>query len=908
MSTSYPLATALLLTTALSAPAFAQTAEPAPASVPAGQADQPTADPAQEEVDISGPGASADEGQEIVVVGRNIPNPVRATPEVVTVLSAADIARTGDGDIAGALGRVTGLSVVGNGFVYVRGLGDRYSLALLNGLALPSPEPLRRVVPLDIFPTSVVSSAVVQKSYSVAYPGEFGGGVINLTTSAIPSESFLSIGGSVSGDTFTSSNLGYTYFGSDLDWSGFDDGSRTPAPVFQRALDSGRAILPGSDFSESQVKDITRSLLNAETTVVQQNNHIPFNVSADLNAGFSTDIGSVRLGVIASAGYDNSFKTRESIQQTGPGNILARDGRYVRTEQRLIANALLGFGLEFGDHKIRFTNLYIRDTSKQARLGQYFSQSGFGIPETFETPADFLQQNTSWTERQLFNTQFVGEFKFGDFSIDTRFGYANSQRESPYERSFTYVWGPSLGVPGVNDYVNYLTGSNRGSATVSFSDLNEDVYNGGIDLAYRFPGGFTVSAGYAYLDTQRGSTRRDFQFLPLSTLNDAVAQQRPDYLLSDYNVETYDILLQETSGVAGAAAYDAQLRVHAGYLQGEADFASVRVQGGVRFESGRQQVALIDITNLGGVPAPTRIEKDYWLPAATLTWNFAPDMQLRLHGSKTIARPQFRELANQLYLDTESDRQFIGNRFLVDSELLNAEARYEWYFDRGQRFSIAGFFKKIDNPIEAITNIGGGFVLQTSFANAPEATLYGAEIEAVKYWPLESLGGIFETRRAVTIANYTYSKSELKVSDDDEVLLDTGLSAPIVQPATTRFRDGDPLTGQSDHLVNVQIGLEDTERLSQQTLLLTYASDRVTGRGAFSGNFPYPDTVEKPGVRLDFVWREGFEIGSKEVELKFEARNLTGRRFIEVQEGDILIQNNVYDVGTSFSLGASIKF
>jgi outer membrane receptor protein involved in Fe transport len=908
MSTSYSLATALLLTTALSAPAFAQTAEPAPAQPQAGQADQPASDPAQEEVDISGPGASADEGQEIVVVGRNIPNPVRATPEVVTVLSAADIARTGDGDIAGALGRVTGLSVVGSGFVYVRGLGDRYSLALLNGLALPSPEPLRRVVPLDIFPTSVVSSAVVQKSYSVAYPGEFGGGVINLTTSAIPSESFLTVGGSVSGDTFTSSNLGYTYFGSDLDWSGFDDGSRTPPPVFQRALDSGRAILPGSDFSEAQIKDITRSLLNAETTVVQQNNHIPLNVSADLSAGLSTDIGSVRLGVIASAGYDNSFKTRESIQQTGPGNILARDGRYVRTEQRLIANALLGFGLEFGDHKIRFTNLYIRDTSKQARIGQYFSQSGFGVPDTFETPADFLQQNTAWIERQLFNTQFVGEFKFGDFSIDTRFGYANSQRESPYERSFTYVWGPSLGVAGVNDYVNYLSGSNRGSATVSFSDLNEDVYNGGIDLAYRFPGGFTLSAGYAYLDTQRGSTRRDFQFLPLGTLNDAVAQQRPDYLLSDYNVETYDILLQETSGVAGASAYEADLRVHAGYLQGEAEFSGVRVQGGVRYESGEQQVALIDITNLGGVPAPTRISKDYWLPAATVTWNFAPDMQLRLHGSKTIARPQFRELANQLYLDTESDRQFIGNRFLVDSELLNAEARYEWYFDRGQRFSIAGFFKKIDNPIEAITNIGGGFVLQTSFANAPEATLYGAEIEAVKYWPLDRLGGIFETRRAVTIANYTYSKSELKVSDGDEVLLDTGLSTPFVQPASTRFRDGDPLTGQSDHLVNVQIGLEDTERLSQQTLLLTYASDRVTGRGAFSGTFPYPDTIEKPGVRLDFVWREGFEIGSKEVEVKFEARNITGRRFIEVQEGDILIQNNVYDVGTSFSLGASIKF
>jgi hypothetical protein len=133
-------------------------------------------------IEVSAPGADAP--ADIVVRGRR--NIVRATPEVVSVLSSEDIARTGEGDIAGALQRVPGLSVVGNGFVYVRGLGDRYSLALLNGLALPSPEPLRRVVPLDIFPTSVIGSALVQKSYSVNYPGEFGGGVINLTTTAIP--------------------------------------------------------------------------------------------------------------------------------------------------------------------------------------------------------------------------------------------------------------------------------------------------------------------------------------------------------------------------------------------------------------------------------------------------------------------------------------------------------------------------------------------------------------------------------------------------------------------------------------------------------------------------------------------------------------------------------------------------
>ncbi|WP_198001532.1 TonB-dependent receptor plug domain-containing protein, partial [Escherichia coli] len=149
---------------------------------PTGQDGQSTEEP----VEISAPGVDSSASNEIVVVGRNIPNTIRATPQIVSVLSAADIARTGEGDIAGALSRVTGLSVVGGGFVYVRGLGDRYSSSLLNGSPLPSPEPLRRSVPLDIFPTTIVGSALVQKTYSVNYPGEFGGGVINLTTKAIP--------------------------------------------------------------------------------------------------------------------------------------------------------------------------------------------------------------------------------------------------------------------------------------------------------------------------------------------------------------------------------------------------------------------------------------------------------------------------------------------------------------------------------------------------------------------------------------------------------------------------------------------------------------------------------------------------------------------------------------------------
>ena len=142
----------------------------------AADAQTPPATPAPESVDIAAPGAALLD--EVLVQGNGERNVERATSEVVSLLTAEDMARSGDGDIAGALSRVPGLSLVGGGFVYVRGLGDRYSLALLNGSPLPSPEPMRRAVPLDLFPTDIVASSLVQKTYSANYPGEFGGGVI----------------------------------------------------------------------------------------------------------------------------------------------------------------------------------------------------------------------------------------------------------------------------------------------------------------------------------------------------------------------------------------------------------------------------------------------------------------------------------------------------------------------------------------------------------------------------------------------------------------------------------------------------------------------------------------------------------------------------------------------------------
>lgn len=906
----------LLLSSALVAPAAL--AQSAPPSAPSGVGNAPTDEdtgesPAEAEaegdqVEISTPGADPGEApteEEVVVTGRFIPNPVRRSPEVSSVLSSADIARTGDGDVAGALERVTGLSVVGSRFVYVRGLGERYSLALLNGSPLPSPEPLRRVIPLDLFPTSIVASTLVQKSYSVNYPGEFGGGVINITTRTAPDEPFIAVGASVGVDTVTTARLGYTYDGSDSDFTGFDDGTRDVPRGLRNAFGSGNLIVEGASFSRAQIREFTASLVNAPTTLIQRNGDIPANGSFEVSGGTTVPIGGAELGVLASAAYSNSWQTRGGLQQRAFGTGLNAEGgtilnadqdfRFLRTDNRIIVNGLLGLNLDLGDHEVRFTNLFIRDTVKQARIQQGTDAINVGT--------DLLNtQFTGWFERQLIDTQLAAEFEFGKLGVDIRGTYANSQRESPYERNSSYRFDPSVG-----DFVNDLR-TNGQFSRIAFSDLTDDVYGGGIDLSYDVgtDNDLVLSTGYAYFQNDRASVRRDFRFQPAEGLPLEIAQERIDFLLSDFNIANSNILLTDISGSAGAAAFDAKLRVHGGYVQAQGDIVPERVsvQLGVRYEDGEQTVTPRDLFGTGVDLFTTRIANDYFLPAVTVTINPVKDVQLRLHASKTIARPQFRELAPQQYQDIESDRTFFGNQFLQDTTLKNYEARAEYYLGRDQRITAAGFYKELNRPIEAIAFEQGGSLL-TTFANAPAANLYGGEIEAVKYVALENLlgGPVFTPRRLFLSANYTFTESKIEVGANDITFPVQGNGT--ASPANIIFQDGERLTGQSRHIANLQVGLENTERLSQQTVLLAFASRRISNRGPAS----QPDFIEEPGLRLDFVAREGFAFLGGDFELKFEARNLLGENAEEYQTlNGSRIDINTFDLGRTYSLGLSARF
>jgi outer membrane receptor protein involved in Fe transport len=874
----------------LTAAAAAQETPPAAAAAPPADPAAPEAasETAEEAVDIDTVG-------EIVIVGRRDRNVQQAANQVLSVLSADDIARTGEGDIAGALSRVTGLSVASNGFVYVRGLGDRYSQAFLNGLPLPSPEPLRRAVPLDLFPTDVIASSVVQKSYSANFTGEFGGGLINLTTLAVPAEPFFKFGFGLSGDTETTGQLGYTHYGSKYDWTGSDSGVRDVPPAMAAYFASGLRLSSGAVDSGELVKEFA----NTNTALVQRNDKIPVNVSFSATGGTSRELGDGELGLVATAGYGHSWRTKDNIEQSAADADLAvldKDYRQVSTENRVVINGLLGLGYEFGEgNKLRWTNLIIRDTLKRTSLSE-------GKQNSQRPGRDFLEQETGWYERQVWSTQLSGGFNLDPVKLDLRLAYANSSRKAPFELGFGYSRSNVAADPYGAYFINRLDNGQTGYANIVFSELDEDLLAYGGDASWEVTPQFVLSAGFEGTDTERDSERREFLAIAPSTFPSGVAMFRPDYLLGAQVVDFYDIRSIETT--ESDPAFTATLETQAAYLQAQAEVLDgFEVNAGVRYEQAEQVVEPRQVfATPAGSSATTRLDNDYVLPALTLTWKFADDMQARFNASQTIARPQFRELMFQAYYDPESNRAYRGNPLLVDSEFKNAELRWEWYFARDQRLSAAGFWKQIDKPIEAFTGFNDNNPV-TSFANAPQATLYGLEIESQKYLYLSDLSesAFAASRRLVLIGNYTWSKSELSVKDGDT----TDVFGTVTQPASNFFRDGAPLTGQSEHLANLQIGLEDEDSLSQQTLLISYASDRVTSRGAAG----LPDIYESPGFSVDFVARQGFDFMGKEMEFKFEARNLLRRDYREYQErGPNRIYFNRYDQGVKLSASITASF
>lgn len=851
--------------------------------------------------------------QSVVVRGQFIPDEKRSTSEVSSLIDAGDFQISGDSDAAAALSRVAGISTAQDRFVYVRGLNERYSSATLNGSPLPSPEPLRRVAPLDLFPTSVLSSILVQKTFSPNLPGEFGGGLVDIRTKAVPDENFLELSASISGDTETSFQDGLLYDGGDVDFLGITDNKRTMPQIPAGGVDANFA----------------RALTNDSSLLIVQEGIVPPNMSLGATGGRRFDINNdISMGLLVAAAYSNDWSTKtgkRGFADNNGGGLTARfNNDLYSTNNKVKANgfATLGFDL-FDNHEIRATALIARSSDKEARTEQ-----GIDFDDNFER-----QDDIEWFERQLWTTQLSGEHFFPnllDLKVQWRASYSEALRDAPYQFSILYQ----------DSGQGLQTLANAADTTFAFSRIDDDSTDLGIDLELPvvFGGDCTwfcetdLKAGYAYVENDRLATSRLFAMEGLP-----VSSTRIDYLFADLAANG-QLGVSSIGGNTFPERYVATLEVDAFYAGLDTQITPyLRGAVGARYE---RAIEAVDTQVIGGDPATNFVEacidrqadgscdhKTDVLPAVTLTWNPFEDLQVRAGYSETLTRPQFRELAPTEFLNTETDVNFLGNPFLVNAEIKNYDARAEYYFGRGQFITLGVFYKDMTRPIEEI-NQRTADTPKTTFINVPSAELYGAEIEYEQALPLFDRFGWswFEDRDVTVKANYTWSDSEVSAGRNPA---DLGLTSqefcaqfpdecvttnqqplnpqPFLLPGAGLIEDGRQLQGQSEHLFNLQLIYADPDAGSEANLLINYASKRIRSGEALALNIPA--IIEEPPITVDFVWNRAFELRGGEYEFSFKLKNIFGDGYEAYQErGGDRVDVDVYDIGTSISLGLKRRF
>lgn len=819
----------------------------------------------------------------VVVRGEFIPEPQRETSQIASFLSSEDLTRQGDANAALALTRLSGLSVVGGRFAYVRGLGDRYSFATLNGASLPSPEPLRRTVPLDLFPSSVLEGAEVQKTYTAGYSADFGGGAINLTTLQAPDEPFLNIKVGAGINTETTLENGLRVDGDDWDWTGYDDGLRDIPDLLQNINESGAAVNTltaverealGDSFNIAQLSDIDEEEIGPDLDIA-------------VNGGTLLALGEYDVGIVFAGGFDRSFETKEAQRQFIFNGEVANDNSSVRTSEESLANAFGSLSVEReynGSYNtLTATGLYVHQTDEYAEIV---------TRDEFQAGVRQREDQTGWIENELIFGQLSGVHENGDLVLNWRGSYSEASRSAPYEIAVLRDDQPGVGLIWVGD-----------NATTDFSTVTDENSNIAGDLNYTFDvfgREIVLRGGGEYTNTDRLSLSQIIRFNGGGNLSEDIRRSSLDVLFDPDNIGGADgFFVSENSGPN--QNYFANLEVYAGFAEAEFDITNF-IQGTLGFRYEESDEGVITFDRNGNIDTNLLLTSDYVLPAASATWNFADNLQLRLAYSETIARPQFRELSPVVYNDPESNRSYTGNRNLQNTEFTNFDARLEYYLGRNQFITGAVFYKDIDNPIEETVLTSTGSDIRISYINAPKAVLSGVELEYRNRFQFWSDNAWFADRDWLFSTNYTYTSAEVEADAGDTVIDESDQ----VRPASDFALDGAQLQGTPENVLNLQFGWESQN--DQMTLLVGWVDERVLQRG--TGTTGVPDIIEDPGVQVDLVYKRDLIISDRALTLGVSARNLLNESNEEFQETatGLRADTNTYDRGVSVSASLTAKF
>jgi outer membrane receptor protein involved in Fe transport len=638
------------------------------------------------------------------------------------------------------------------------------------------------------------------------------------------------------------------------------------------------------------------------------------NWGVNLNAGNRFDLNNaLSLGIIATGAYDSDWSTKEGVRRiariSGGALDIRDDQTRYSTENNIRLSGLLGLALDiYDDHQLQFTGLGVRSTTKEARTLEGFNQSEGALRR---------QDVTEWFERQVWTTQLRGEHFFSglnDLQANWRVSHSEAFRDAPYETDTRYecTVAGSQGDDCEALGGRYVYRGNQAANLFQFSKIEDVSQDYGLDFVlplFLFDIDWEWKAGFANTTKERDATLRQYRFRG-SVPNQDFLTRRIDGILDPVAIGPGLYRITEVGGQLFPEAYAASLDVDAAYFGFDAQVTPfLRAAIGARYEEWNQQVNTFNTTLGDNGLLETDRTDDRILPAATLTWNFADDQQLRFAASQTLVRPQFRELAFAEFVNSETDRRFRGNPFLADTIIDNFDLRYEWYFGRDQFFTAGLFYKNLENPIEEQV-VSFGEDQGSTFINVPEATLQGIELEFERIFPLDQMGNKFlSTKDFVFKTNYTYTSSE--ISADGEVANAETAGFSLINrrvfDAADIVTDGRELQGQSEHIFNISLGYEDFEARSRASLLFNFAGERIQAVEDLSSNLPA--IIEEVPMRLDFVYSREFDLLGSEMEFGFKAQNILNDDYVAFQElGGSSIDVDQYELGTDFSVSLTSRF
>jgi hypothetical protein len=829
----------------------------------------------------------------------------RKSTNLIDGVSAAKLRKTGDSDAGDAAKRVTGVSVEGGKYVYVRGLGDRYTKTMLNGMDIPGLDPDKNSIQIDIFPTTLISNLTVLKSGLAELPADFTGGVVNIETQEFPTTKIFDVSVGVGYNPAMHFNSEYiAYEGGATDFLGFDDGTREiPDPN-----GSGPRAIFDDDAEVSAFNRQFSKTLGAETTT----SPMDFGIGISFGDQKSLEDGS-KIGYIFSATYDNSRVFYDDIQfgeyqRPIPSDefqlIPAVDQRGKLSENNILVGGLAGITYKTLLSKYKFTAMHLQSATARSAQLEIVNFEGAVQISDFEA----FGHNLEYNQRGLTNMLLSGEHYIdgGDWEINWAIAPTLSSLQDPDIRktAFTVNNGDSTFGPG--------EGGNPSRIWRFLSEVNLASKVDVIRQHSLLDDDAKLKFGISHLFKYRDYSIFQYDLRQVSG-NQILYNGDPNSVLVDQNLYDTGLLSYDPLLLAGFAnPNEYQSNVHNIGIYVSEEFKpteSLKAVLGLRAEifqqrhTGRDQIAAQNPNN----PLGNTLDNDLVLdaidlfPSANLIYAISEDVNLRGSYYRSIARPSFKELSFAQILDPVSNRTFNGGLFqyqdwdgnLQSTRINNFDLRWERFLDGADIVSVSAFYKSFDSPIELVRIPAALNDFQPR--NVGNGTLIGGEFELRK-----NLGFISESLKMIAFSgNFTYTYSQIDMTDAE------------YNARLTNEKDGQTIertrqmAGQAPYIVNAGFSYDNIEKGISAGLFYN-----VKGRTLeIVGGNVAPDIYTEPFNSLNATFNKTFgEDGKQAVNIKVaNILNDVRESLFQAYEADGQVFNRL-NPGIAVSIGYTYSF